>query len=279
MALASATKLTRKSQWKHFYEFCARYNLSPIPCDSRTLCLYIAHMCRKFKYSSITQYISAVVYLQKLQGLVPMSTKDFSVSRTMAGARRLLGDKVKQAVPLSPRDLARIYEFLDMSSSRDLCWWTAAIMAFRGLLRKAHVTVSDQAIRVSDVTFMPWGVLLRLNKTKTIQYGERSLEIPFSYAHDSIFCVATYVKRLIVSLRLHSTDYLFQYKTGSRRVPQTYGVFSAQLKALSSRVGLKDISSHSLRRRGGPLSCSPLVSPWWRSNPGEIGGPSQYCCI
>ena len=207
-------------------------------------------MCRKFKYSSITQYISAVVNLQKLQGLVPMSTKDFSVSRTMAGARRLLGDKVKQAVPLSPRDLARIYEFLDMSSSRDLCWWTAAIMAFRGLLRKAHVTVSDQAIRVSDVTFMPWGVLLRLNKTKTIQYGERSLEIPFSYAHDSIFCVATYVKRLIVSLRLHSTDYLFQYKTGSRRVPQTYGVFSAQLKALSSRVGLKDISSHSLRRGG-----------------------------
>ena len=79
-----------------------------------------------------------------------------------------------------------MYELLDMSLSRDLCWWTAAIMAFRGLLRKAHVTVSNQ------VTFKPWGVLLRLNRTKTIQYGEGSLEIPFSYAHDSIFYVATY---------------------------------------------------------------------------------------
>ena len=123
-------------------------------------------------------------------------------------------------------------------------------MAFRGLLRKAHVTASDQAIRVSDISFYGWGMLLRLSKTKTIQYGERTLEIPFVYAPGLVFCVATYTKRLIGCLQLSGRDLLFQYRTDFGVRPQSYHVFSDRLRSLCVDLNIHGVSSHSLRRGG-----------------------------
>ena len=138
-----------------------------------------------------------------------------------------------------------------MSKTSDLCWWAATITAFRGLLRKAHITLSDQAIAVQDLEFFDWGLLLTLPKTKTVQYGERLLQIPFSRIHGSIFCVSRYVGLLVAKMKVKGSDYAFQYyRSGTKKV-MSYEWYSARLKRLTSRIGLEGkVTSHSLRRGG-----------------------------
>jgi hypothetical protein len=173
------------------------------------------------------------------------------VSRTMTGARRKLGDTPSQAFPIGPAHLTLMYGCLNMSKSADLCWWAATITAFRGLLRKAHITISDQAICVCDLQFCDWGLLLTLPRTKTIQYGERVLEIPFTLTPGSIFCVTRYVRLLMLRLQITGSDNVFQYYRGGVRRPMSYDWYSTRLKELSKRIGIQDkVSSHSLRRGG-----------------------------
>lgn len=251
MAWADKTWATRKSQWNHYHTFCGLYNITPLPCTVESVCWYIAYMAREFKYSSITSYVCALVQLQKLHGLPPVSTSDFMVARTMTGAKRKLGNTPSQAFPLAPAHLTLMYECLDMSKSSDLCWWAATITAFRGLLRKAHITVSDQAICVQDLEFRAWGLLLTLPKTKTIQYGERVLQIPFTTIPCSIFCVSRYVNMLVSRLKVTGTDYVFQYYRSGTRRPMSYEWYSKRLRRLTARIGLEGkVTSHSLRRGG-----------------------------
>ena len=98
-------------------------------------------MARSFAYTSIGNYVSALVYLQKILRQDPITASNFMVHRTIQGARRLLGDASVQAAPLEPRHLLMMYFKLDMSY--DLVWWLAILFSFRGLLRKAHVTNTD----------------------------------------------------------------------------------------------------------------------------------------
>ena len=251
MAWAEKTWLARKSQWNHYHTFCSEYDITPLPCTVDTVCWYIAYMCRKFKYSSITSYVCGLVQLQKLHGLPPVSTSDFMVARTLRGARRKLGDTPSQSFPLAPSHLMLMYKCLDISKSSHLCWWAATITAFRGLLRKAHITVSDQAICVGDLDFRSWGLLLTLPKTKTIQYGERILEIPFTQVPGSIFCVSQFVHQLVIRMKLSETDNVFQYYQGGVKKPMSYHWYTTKLKELSTRIGLAGkVTSHSLRRGG-----------------------------
>ena len=56
----------------------------------------------------------------------------------------------------------------------------AILTSFRGLLRKAHITNSDGTLLREDVSFHPWTMSLRVRKSKTIQFAERSQDIPIS---------------------------------------------------------------------------------------------------
>ena len=156
-ALADNSLKTRRSQWKDYHEFCATYDVTPLPCTEEGVCLYVAYMTRKFKYSSIEGYVSALSYLQQMHGYAPINASNFMVKRTMLGAKRKLGYSPVQAMPLRPEHLLQFYAQLDMCVSFHLCWWTAAITAFRGLLRKAHITKSSQCICVNNVKFYEWG--------------------------------------------------------------------------------------------------------------------------
>ena len=208
-------------------------------------------MARSFAYSSIGNYVSALVYLQKIHRQEPITASNFMVHRTLQGAKRLLGDATVQATPLEPQHLLRMYFKLDMSKSYDLVWWLAIILAFRGLLRKAHVTNTDQGICVSDLSFKDWGVLLSLPKTKTIQYGERLLEIPFAKVLSSVFCVDYYLRLHLRRSKLKGSDFLFQFKSNHKWFPMTYKRFSKTLSEMTSKLKITGkISTHSLRRGG-----------------------------
>ena len=68
----------------------------------------------------------------------------------LRGISRTLGETVKQARPISVKELAIIFTSLDLTCTEDLAYWCAFLLCFRGLLRKSNVVEEALAVQVSD---------------------------------------------------------------------------------------------------------------------------------
>ena len=248
--LADSSWSTRQSQWRHYFRFCDVYDQVPLPASLDTVLLYLAYMASSFKYVSIVNYLSALWVLHKMTNHQHVDPKSFEIHMTLREIRRTLGDVVQQARPISIQELCKIYSVLDMSDSQDLALWCAILLCFRGLLRKSNVVEEGLALLVADVCFFPWGVLIRVKRTKTISFGERVLEIPFSPLQGSPFCVVAHLSALLSITKHPPTTQLISFKAAGRLVRGTYTWFCGRLRKLSGRLGLESFTTHSLRRGG-----------------------------
>ena len=249
--MAESTYITRRTQWKHYFDFCATHDVIPLPASVDTICLYLAYMADSFVYSSIQNYLSAVWVLHRVNGVPHVDIRDTTISFTLKGIRRVLGDEKVSAVPITVQDLKAIYSILDMSLSEDMAFWMSLIIGFRGLLRKSNLFEKEMALRVCDIQSTSWGVLLSLRRTKTIAFRERVLEIPLVSIPNSIFCVKFYIGCLLALVQHPSARSQFlSYVKGSKIIPCTYQWFSHKLSQACVRLGLNKYTSHSLRRGG-----------------------------
>lgn len=250
---AENSKLTRSSQMKKYDEFCNEYEgcIVPYPCDSDQVCLYITYMSKTLKYVSIKNYVSALNDSLRSLGFPAIDYTNYNVKRCLTGAKRMLGDSQKQAKPLLPSHLLAISRTLSASAGHT-SFRAALLTAFRGLLRKAHVTESDATIRRKDISFHKWGMLVMIFKSKTIQFAERSLEIPISYSHCTDLCPVYWTQRHFSEIRANPEDLAFRIPTSTGSKPLTYKLYEDTLKYMCETVGLdpRDYSSHSLRRGG-----------------------------
>ena len=233
-----------------YFRFCALYSLVPLPATEHRVCLYIAYLSTRLSYVSITNYLSALWYLHKINGYSHVEPSSFALRQTLLGTKRLLGAASKQSPPLNPFQLRCIYNRLDMNDDFDYCFWCAIIVCFRCLLRKAHVTVSGMHLTKGSFHFFPWGVLVFLDKTKTIQYGERTLRVPVCFSKGSIFCVASHMEGLFKRSAIAVSEMAFSYSKGGRLCRLTYSAFSAKLRNICDALGFPHFTSHSLRRGG-----------------------------
>lgn len=203
------------------------------------------------RYASIRSYLSSLNLHLKAAGGPAIDYDNFNIRRSLAGARRSLGDSPRQAAPILPTQLAAMLAHL--SSSPGHTSFAAAILtSFRGLLRKAHITASDSCLLREDFTFHPWGMSLQVKKSKTIQFAERTLDIPIARVSHPLLCAVRAVERHFKQLPAPPSAQAFRTPTPSGSAPLEYHHYSAVLKRLCGMSGLDPslFSSHSLRRGG-----------------------------
>ena len=116
-----------------------RQGLSSLPAGPYTICAYIVFMARTFKYSSITNYLSALVYLHKMYGYNISPHDSFEVKCTLKGIRRMLGDSPSRKLPITLDILHCMYFILDISNINNVALWAAILCGFRAMLRKANI--------------------------------------------------------------------------------------------------------------------------------------------
>ena len=244
------THPTRDSQVKKYLEFCEDYKgiLKPFPCDADQVCLYVTHMMKTLKYISIVNYLSGLNDYLKQNRQAPIDYNDYNVYRCTQGAKRILGDKAEQAEPLLPGQIADIFDILTESPGH-VCFRAALLTSFRGLLRKAHVTKSPAMLKRGDFKFYTWGMLLHISKSKTIQFAERTIDIPIARLGRKDLCAVHWVERHFNECKAGASEEAFRLPDGR---PLSYKIYQDTLKYVSAEVGLdpKKFSSHSLRRGG-----------------------------
>ena len=168
---------------------------NPVPADSNTICLYAAFLARSLKFSSIN-YSGVIALLHKEFGLPNPLTDNWVLKSLLTGIKRVKGNLVQQKLPITLDILFRIHSIIHFNSSFDASFWAACLIAFFVFFfRKSNLLpLSDKhydhhkQFSRSSFTLFHWGVLVSVLWSKTIQFRERSIHIPFPRMPGSPLC-------------------------------------------------------------------------------------------
>lgn len=268
---SSNTLSVRNSQWKLFLQFCGDRAITAIPVELSTVVRFMAFLeARGYKYSTINNYLSAVISLQKFYGMDCQLRSCFLIQMVLAGLRNRLGNCSTPKRPLSINQLQMMYNLFPKNNLNMVCW-LAVIICFRTLLRKSNVLPDSATAHVllrKDVTFYSDYVQFSVATTKTRRKGEERLIIPVYKTSNRIFCVWQLLYEHF-SLFPASLDSPLLMK-GSQ--PLMYRDVMKFLKNCVCLMGLpkESVGLHSMRRSGAmflqsigiPLHEIQLLGDW-----------------
>ena len=106
----------------------------------------------------------------------------------MRGIRRSLGDTQSHNAPITPDLLLKIFSKLDLDLQADTAFWAALLLIFYGMLRvgsvlcKGHPCTHERHLVCSDISFQKNELNVIIRASKTIQFADRTLELPFPRA-------------------------------------------------------------------------------------------------
>ena len=250
---ALSTQRTRSVQVRAYLQFCEEFeeNLSPYPCGVDQVCLYMTFLARRLCFSSIRNYVSALSIHLKDLDCEPVDYSCHKLKKCMMGIRRIKGDGVSQAAPLLPSGLLRVFGALQRTQGHTAVR-AAMLLSFRALLRKGHVTESEERLLRKDITFHPWGIMIAVRKSKTIQYKEKVHRIPVAKVRNIDLCAVHWVARHFTECPAPPGAQAFRMPRRGNSVPLSYSYYLNVLKLVCARVGLDPtvFSTHSLRRGG-----------------------------
>lgn len=278
---AESTKRTYNSYLSVYKQFCFQNSIPLAPISSKDLGRYIAVLSLKYKYSSISNYLSVVRLVHLEQGLSNPLESHY-ISNLKKGTRRLLGDQASRKLPITPALLMAIFSQLSMSSPLHVAFWAACTVAFFSFFRKSNLLPESprgsqhKFITRGDISFSSEGALINVNWSKTIQYKQRVLTIPLPFIPNSPLCPSG---SLFMSMNLcpqagpQSSPFTYKDHTGLKNL--TYTKFLTILKNCLKNLHIdsQKYSGHSFRRGGATfaLECGApgeLIQTQgdWRSN-------------
>jgi hypothetical protein len=110
-------------------------------------------------------------------------------------------------------------------------------------------------LRRRDIKFLDDGVLLKVRRSKTNQYGEKKVRIPIPKIPSSPICPVLALETLFSVAKVLPSEPAFSY---GPFLFVTYGDLLKALKFLVEQIGLdpEDYGTHSLRRGGATFAAS-----------------------
>lgn len=256
-AYAEGTHKNLKIQWETFLMFCIYFRLPYLPVSTDTLSLYAQFLSRSFTApQAIRNYLSGVKTLHHLLGHSTEHINNFLVNLSLRGIERLHPHQIKQASPITPRILLKIYHELNINKKKDTVLWCLFLFAFFLFARKSNLVpnsekdiTSGKFLLRKDVVLKKGILIVSMAWSKTNQFGQKVLKIPLLPIPDSILCPITAYLNMCKAIRADCDAPLFSLPKGKCI---TYFVFQTQLRYLINKIGLNptEFSTHSFRRGG-----------------------------
>jgi len=173
------------------------------------------------------------------------------------GISRLKPHCPKRALPVTPHILRQIEGLLDFCNPAHTVFWSLFLLAFFTMSRKSNLVSTgkfdkNKQLCRQDVLLGSKGMLVRFKWSKTIQYGQRVLEIPLVAEAGNILCPVSAFKAMVQAVPAPKSGPAFVLPTNSGLQPVSYRVFQKFFRSCLVGVGLQadEFSSHSFRRGG-----------------------------
>ena len=279
---AESTKATYKAHRNTYLRFCFVMGYDTVPASTHTICQYAAFLARSLTYASINNYLAIIGLLHKEFGLVNPLTDNWPLKSLLTGVKRVKGNQVVQKLPITLDILRGIYRIISLRSSFDASFWAVCLVAFYGFFRKSHLLpLSDRSydpnkqFSRSSFIFFPWGALLEVRWSKTIQFRDRVVHIPLPYIPSSVLCpIASVLRAMAFTKSADAQSHAFCYFDTKHLRPKclTYRLFLVRLRECLSMLGYSPSSyaGHSFRRGGAsfafesgiPIELIKMLGDW-----------------
>ena len=185
---ANNTLRAYQSDFSDFSIFCTKNGFSFMPTQPKIIALYITHLSKSLKFSTLKRRIASISVIHKLKGHY-LDTKHPIIMENLLGIKRTLGSRQKAKKPILINDLRLIIKVIDEDKIRDKA---LILLGFAGGFRRSELV----NVYFQDIDFVPEGVKILIRRSKTDQSGEGSIKaIP--YFENQEFCPVIALKNYL----------------------------------------------------------------------------------
>ena len=185
---ANNTLRAYQSDFRDFSAFWAKNGFSSMPTQPKINALYITHLSKSSKFSTLKRRIASISVLHKLKGHY-LDTKHPIIMENLHGIKRTLGTRQKAKKPILINDLRLIIKAIDEEKIRDKA---LILIGFSGGFRRSELV----NIHYDDIEFVTEGVKILIKRSKTDQSGEGNIKaIP--YFDNQEFCPVVTLKNYV----------------------------------------------------------------------------------
>ena len=221
-----------QSDFMDFSTFCERNGFSYLPSQPKIIALYITHLSKTSKFSTLKRRIASISVIHRLKGHY-LDTKHPIIMENLLGIKRTLGSRQKAKKPILINDLKLIIKVIDEFKIRDKA---LILIGFAGGFRRSELV----NIHFDDIEFVNEGVKILIKRSKTDQSGEGIIKaIP--YFQNKEFCPVITLKDFI--------NYKFENKKEGKIFDISDKSVALIIKKYAKKAGLdpSKYAGHSLR--------------------------------
>jgi len=238
-----------KSDFKDFGLFCVKNGFKNLPTDPKIVSLYLTYLSSiNIKISTIKRRLVSIGVIHKMKGYY-LDTKHPVIIENLMGIKRRKGVNQKGKKPILINELKQIIEVINKENAPEMKKMrnkTLLLIGFAGGFRRNELISLD----LEDIEFVFEGVKIRLNKSKTDQFGEGFVKgIP--HFQNSLYCPVTSLKRWINFSKIKKGPIFTRFSKGSKitNVRLTDQSVALIIKEYLLKAGIdnKNYSGHSLR--------------------------------
>ena len=232
--------------------FCIYFDLPVIPASVQNLIWFLELNSSTSGYAHIKHLLRSVQFLHEARDK-PFPIKSFEIDTTLQGLKRRLSSKPKQALPISPVELRRMFHQLDTRNLHDLAHWCSHLTTFYGMFRKSNTVPpsadydEDRILKRKHFLITEDKVLIFVDFSKTIQFSNRDYVIPVPRNNDPALDLHRHLSELFARVKASPESPAFTF---GKRSFVTYTTFTSVLRKWLEQAGLNplDYTGHSFRR-------------------------------
>ena len=198
LTYADSTKRSYACHRRAFIKFCGDMGYRAVPVTQENLLRYTVFLARRLSVASIKKYLNVIRLLHLEHGFPNPLKENWFLDSLLKGVSREKGLSVKRKLPISPDILLKIKNLLNFNVIDDSMFWAACTTAFFVFFRKSNLFPpsankfdNSKHLCRSDFSLFPWGLLLDIRWSKTIQFQERTFQAPLPLLKDHPLCPVT----------------------------------------------------------------------------------------
>ena len=245
---ANNTLRAYKSDFKDFATFCAKHRLNSLPSEPKIVSLYLTHLSKYSKISTLRRRLVSISMVHKLKGQY-LDTKHPIIVENLMGIKRVKGSIQKGKKPILISHLKSIINVIDekkienIKKSRDKAM---ILIGFGGGFRRTELVSIDY----DDLEFVSEGLKITIRRSKTDQFGEGMIK-GLPYFTNQKYCPVFNLKKWLEISKINSGPVFRRFTKGSSLTDKRLTDQSVVLlmKEYLNIAGIenKNFAGHSLR--------------------------------
>lgn len=174
-AKAANTIRAYRADWHDFSDWCSAWHLTALPASPVTIARYLTDQAAILRVSTLQRRLSAINQAHRQKGYPAISLREEPLHSVWEGIKRSKGIAPQGKTPILTADIRAMVQKLsaDLLGIRDRA---LLLIGFAGAFRRSELV----SLNVSDLRYVPEGLVITLPRSKTDQEGVgRRIGIPY----------------------------------------------------------------------------------------------------